>query len=129
MLKTETTERRRIQRLHILEPLPGKIRGKNVHVLDVSLRGVRVAHGEILGPVGEECELSFEWEGQTVVLECRIRRSAVQRIGKASYARTLYHSGLEIRSGRSLDVLREIIESHVEKVLEEQKAKARGEED
>ncbi len=125
MLKTETTERRRVQRLHILEPLPGKIRGRNVYVLDVSLRGARVAHGEILGPVGDECELSFEWEGRSMVLECRIRRSAVQRVGKASYARTLYHSGLEIRSGRSHDLLRELIASNVQKALEDAKAKAR----
>lgn len=123
-MKADTSERRRIQRLHILEPLPGKIRGRSVHVLDVSLRGVRVAHGDTLGAVGEECELSFEWEGQTVVLDCRLRRSAVQRIGTASYARTLYHSGLEIRSVRSLEMLRQIIESHVTKALDEQKAKA-----
>ena len=123
-MKADTSERRRIQRLHILEPLPGTIRGRNVHVLDVSLRGVRVAHGDALGDVGEECELTFQWEGQTVVLDCRIRRSAVQRIGTASYARTLYHSGLEIRSARSMKVLRGMIESHVERTLDEQKAKA-----
>jgi hypothetical protein len=127
MLKPEPTERRRVQRLHLLEPLPGKIRGKKVHVLDVSLGGVRVAHGDALGPVGEECELVFEWEGQDVVLDCRIRRSAVQRIGAAAYARTLYHSGLEIRpSGRSLAVLRSMIEAYIERVLEEQRANARG---
>ena len=128
MLKTETTERRRVQRLHILEPLPGKIRGRSVYILDLSLRGVRVAHNEILGPVGEECELSFEWEGATVILECRIRRSAVQRVGKASYARTLYHSGLEIRSTRSNEVLRQLVESHVKKAIEDAKAKARDQE-
>jgi hypothetical protein len=127
MLKNESTERRRVQRIHLLEPLGGKIRGKKVHVLDISLRGVRVGHSEVLGSVGEECELSFEWEGQTLVLDCRIRRSTVQRIGKAAYARTLYHSGLELRpSGRSLQGLREMIEEHVERALDEQKADARG---
>jgi hypothetical protein len=127
MLKTETTERRRVQRVHLLEPLPGRIRGKNVHVLDVSLRGVRVAHSEVLGPAGEGCELSFVWEGRPLVLDCRLRRSTVQRIGKASYARTLYHSGLEVRpSGRSLEGLRELIKTHVERALDEQKANARG---
>lgn len=125
--KSEPTDRRRVQRLHMLEPLPGRIRGRNVHVLDVSMRGILVAHGEALGHVGDECELSFEWEGQPVVLDCWIRRSAVQRIGSASYARTLYHSGLEIRpSGRSLALLRELIETQVERALEEQRAKPRN---
>lgn len=125
--KPEPSERRRVQRLHMLEPLPGKIRGRSVHVLDVSVRGILVAHGEALGHVGDECELSFEWGGRPVVLDCWIRRSAVQRVGSASYARTLYHSGLEIRpSGRSMDVLRELIEAQVERALEEQKTKPRN---
>ncbi len=121
-------ERRRVQRVRLIDPLPGNIDGLRVFVVDVSRQGLRVAHQESLGPQGERRRIEFEWDGNRVAVEGTLTHTRVQRVGVASYARSIYHSGFTIAtlSTRSEQVLRDIISWHVERALDEQKANARG---
>ena len=114
------SERRRLQRVKLLAPLPGRIGAQRVFVLDVSRTGVRVAHQEAIGSPGDRRTVEFEWDGRRVALECTLRHSQMQR--------RIQHSGFTIvaPSPESDEVLREIIASHVERALDEQKANARG---
>jgi hypothetical protein len=110
------------------KPLAGKIEAQRVFILDVSRTGMRVAHQEKVGAPGERRIIEFEWDGRHVALECTLRHSQVQRIGTASYARSMYHSGFTIASPspESEAILREMLTRHVERALVEQKAGARG---
>jgi len=121
-------ERRRLQRVKLLEPLAGKVAGQRVFILDISRSGVRVAHQESLGAQGERYPIEFEWDGRYIVFDATLTHTRAHRVGAASYARSVYHSGFTIASiaPRSEAALREMIAWHVERALDEQKANARG---
>lgn len=123
-----TPERRRYQRIHLLQPVPGVAADRQVMLVDLSLCGVRVAHQEPIGRVGSECPVSFEWQGERADLQCVIARTSVQRIRKAGYATTIYHSGLRIDeyTPEVGAVLRDIVRVHVDRALDEQRANAMG---
>ena len=117
-----------MQRIKLIDPLPGNIDGQRVVIVDISRQGLRVAHQESLGPQGERRRIEFEWDGHRVAVEGTLTHTRVERLGVASYARSIYHSGFTIAtiSTRSEQVLREMIAWHVERALDEQKANARG---
>jgi hypothetical protein len=125
---TAPFERRRVQRVKLLEPLAGKVAGQRVFILDISRRGVRVAHQESLGQPGQRCAIEFEWDGNYIVFDATLTHTRAQRVGTASYARSVYHSGFTIAAiaPRAEKALRAMIAWHVERALDEQKANARG---
>lgn len=124
----EFTERRCVQRVRLPQPLRGTIGGTRIFVMDISLRGVRVAHQESIGDIGDPCLLGCEWAGRPMELTCTVVRTQVQRPADAKSGRTLYHSGLEIQqvAPASAKLLRAIIEHHIAMAIDEQKANARG---
>jgi hypothetical protein len=124
----EETERRRVQRVRLMQPLRGMAGSQRVFVLDLSVHGIRIAHQEELGRAGEACLLTFEWEGIHISVHCRISHTQVLRAGSPSRSRTLMHSGLEIEgaSNEARTTLRTMIEAHVLRAIDEQKANARG---
>ena len=125
---SDSLERRRLQRVRLLEPLAGTIDGRRVFILDASRHGLRIAHQHHLGAQGNGHRVEFEWDGHYVVLEATMQHTRMHRTGVASYARTVYHSGFTITSiaPRSEEGLRALIAWHVERALDEQKANARG---
>jgi len=125
---SNSSERRRVQRVRLLEPLRGSIDSVKVFVLDLSLRGIRVAHQEAIGDVGDLVALRCEWEGRRIEAMCSVVRTQVHRAADARNARTLYHSGLEFQqvSASAGIALRSIVETHIARAIDEQKANARG---
>jgi hypothetical protein len=115
------SERRRLQRVTLLQPLRGRIDAQRVFIVDVSRTGIRVAHQESIGAPSEPRIVEFEWEGRRVALECTLRHTH-------DHLGIYYHSGFSVAAAApgSEDVLREIIARHVERALDEQKANARG---
>jgi hypothetical protein len=71
--------------------------------------------------------LRSEWEGHPIELHCVIIHTRIHRAPSAT-VQSLHHSGLSIREARdrSTETLRAIIESHVSRAMDEQKANARG---
>ncbi len=120
-------ERRRVQRVRLIQPLRGTVGEQKIFVLDVSLLGLRIVHQEPLGNLRDECRLIFEWQGGRIELRCRIVRSELQR-PVSGPSRTLYHSGLEIvfAPPQSREHLAALIHDHVSRAVDEQKANARG---
>ena len=125
---SNSLERRRVQRVRLLEPLRGTLDSVRVFVVDLSLRGVRVAHQDGIGDIGDLVALRCEWEGRRIEAMCSVVRTQVHRAGDARNARTLYHSGLELQqvSASAGIALRSIVETHIARALDEQKANARG---
>ncbi|HUP46997.1 MAG TPA: PilZ domain-containing protein [Thermoanaerobaculia bacterium] len=112
--------RRRFDRVHLTTPLPAKIGGGRGFILDVSLSGFRVAHQHLVS-VDTACVVEVEWQGDRAVIDCRVIRTHAHR---ASTSR-VYHTGLEMLSSPAT-LIRELIEWHVLRALDEQKANARG---
>ena len=121
-------ERRSVQRVRLPEPLRGLSGSARIFVIDVSLRGLKIAHQEVLGRVDDVCPIRFEWNGHNLEMSAAIRRTEVRRAAARPGEKTLYHSGLEITkiSPYSAAFLRDLVESHVIRALDEQKANARG---
>jgi hypothetical protein len=122
------TERRRFQRVRILDQVRGLIGETRIFVVDASLSGLRVVHQDDLPRPGSKCTTSFTWHGRKITLECEVQRTVVRRAAKSTHERPLYESGLIIigARGESSSSLREMIERHVMMALDERKANARG---
>jgi hypothetical protein len=115
------TERRRVQRVRLPNPMRATLDGTRVFILDLSLRGLRVLHQEPLAHQAGTCVVVTEWDGARIELQCTIVRT-----GK--HPQNRYQSGLSIVSaaGASHETLRALVAHHVERALDEQKANARG---
>jgi hypothetical protein len=120
-------EHRRVMRVNLLQPVVGVAGEERVYILDASIRGVRVSHRTLFAPRAD-CNIGFEWDGSPIDLVGTVRWTKLQRLGSAAYAKSIYQSGLEI-STISLEAqmaLRSLVEAHVERALDEQKANAKG---
>lgn len=120
-------ERRGIQRVGFLQPLRGRIGDTKVFVVNACLRGFCVAHQEWIGEIGDHIRLVFDHDGSSIRAECEIRWNRVHRPGTHS-SKAIFHSGMKIVSiseehSRSLI---ELVEIHVSRALDEQKANAKG---
>ena len=127
-LSSDRFERRSVQRVRLPEPLRGSSGSARVFVIDISLRGLKIAHQDVLGRVDDVCPVRFEWSGRSIELSATIRRIEVRRPPSRPGEKTLYHSGMEIAkiSPYSAAALRELIEYHISRAIDEQKANARG---
>ena len=120
-------DRRQFERVQLYDPVPGRVGTIDVYIMDVSLEGLRVAHQRPLGVSGSVHPVQFQWQGASARLQCAIVRTELQRVGHASFSKTLYHSALKISPpGHVPAILREIVQSLVMRALDEQKANARG---
>lgn len=117
-----------MQRVRLPQPLKATLDGTRVFIIDLSLRGVRVLHQDDVGRVGASGVVRAQWDGHRIELHCRIVRTALHRAAEHATGRAQYHSGLAITeaAGASDVTLRRLIEHHVERALDEQKANARG---
>jgi hypothetical protein len=117
------TRQREISRITLRQPIVATACGERVRIVDASIRGVRVAHSHLLND-RDRCPIAFDWNGREIEFVGRVRWTKLQRSGAAQS----YQSGLEIAAidQRSTAGLRNMIESHVTRALDEQKANARG---
>lgn len=120
-------ERRSVQRVRLIDRLRGTVGTTRIFIADVSTSGLRALHQEQIGKPGDVVTVAFAWEGRPVTLRCEIVRSLLFR-SETSTGRSLFHSGLKIiEAALSARIaLRELIEAHVARALDEQKANARG---
>lgn len=121
----ESLERRRLQRVRLPQPLNATVDGERAIVVDISLHGLRVVHPDPIR--GRTCVVKAEWDGHLLAFQCTLVRTLQHRTAGFG-GRMLHHSGLSITdAGReSKASLRRLIEHHVERALDEQKANARA---
>jgi hypothetical protein len=121
------SETRRVQRVHLAQPVLARLGATQVRLVDVSVLGARVEHHVPL-LAGGRTRLSFRWDDEEIVTECRIVRSRLERFSVGGDGLTIYHSGLEFENvapemrGR----LKAMIARFISRALEEQKLNARG---
>lgn len=127
---TKRVERRRPQRVRLTPQLKGTSGDQKIVVRDVSLTGIGIAHRDPLGDPGTETRVVIEWDGHRILLRCELRWSHKQHVGQGAYAKTIYHSGMRILDALTPEsaqlLLRDLVEYHVVRALDEQKANARG---
>lgn len=118
---------RRVQRVHLAQPLIARLGATRVVLVDVSVLGARVEHHVPL-VAGAFSRLGFEWNGQTIDVDCRIVRSRLERFSVGPDGLTVYHSGLEFgrMTEQTRGALKELIGGFISRALEEQKLNARG---
>jgi hypothetical protein len=121
-------ERRRYQRVTIIDPIRGRASDARIVLSDVSLNGLRVLHQSELPRKGASCSVTFEWHGRGVDIECSVRWTEVHLAAKTQFDKTTWVSGLHITRfhGDSRDIIRALIERYVLRALDERKANARG---
>jgi hypothetical protein len=122
-------DKRQLHRVTLARPCEAQVDGKRAFIVGVSLDGLRVAQQSHPGAIGETRTVAFEWEGQKVSALCELRWLQIQQnMGRASYAKSLYHVGYYIleASHESHLILRQIVLEYVMRALDEQKANARG---
>lgn len=119
--------RRRVERIQLPEPINGMLGVLSVQILDIGLMGAKIQHDEPLDE-GASSHLRFFWRGDEINVLARVTRGVT---ATGQYGEEIFQSGLEFleASGDSGKVLRELITAHVTRLLEEQKANARGERD
>ncbi|HUP45673.1 MAG TPA: PilZ domain-containing protein [Thermoanaerobaculia bacterium] len=118
---------RRVQRIHLAQPLLARLGSTPVVLVDLSTLGARVEHTTPM-QAGGRARLAFTWEEQEISIECRIVRSRLERFSVGADGLTVYHSGLEFED-ISADVkaaIRNMIAQFIGRALEEQKLNARG---
>ena len=122
------SERRRYQRVRLVDQVRGVVDETRIVVIDVSLNGLRVLHQDELPRVGETCVVKFLWDGHMIALDCVVKRTLLRRPPKSALERPLFESGLQIDDvrGEAATTLRKLIEAHVLRALDERKANARG---
>lgn len=118
---------RRVQRVHLAQPLIARLGAAQVVLVDLSVLGARVEHHTPLA-AGAHTRLGFEWEDRSILLPCRIVRSRLERFSAGGDGLTVYHSGLEFHrvDDESKALLKEMIGIFISRALEEQKLNARG---
>lgn len=121
----ESLERRRLQRVRLPQPLNATVDGQRAMVVDISLHGLRLVHPDPIR--AKTCVVKTEWDGHVLAFQCTVVRT-LQHRSAAFGGRMVHHSGLSITCAEteSKAALRRLIEHHVERALDEQKANARG---
>ena len=118
---------RRVQRVHLAQPLLARLGATQVVLVDVSILGARVEHHVPL-LAGGHAKLSFTWEDAEIATDCRIVRSRLERFSVGADGLTVYHSGLEFENMRTeiKTRLKDMIALFIKRALDEQKLNARG---
>lgn len=121
-------ERRKVSRVKLPQPLGGRIGNARIFLVDASVEGLRVAHQGTVPAVGQTCRLSFEWQGQSIELDCEVIHNSIFKLAKSAGEKSIYHAGLRIANaaGESRSVLRQLVADCIVRALDEQKANARG---
>ncbi|MBV9495502.1 MAG: PilZ domain-containing protein [Acidobacteria bacterium] len=118
---------RRVQRIHLAQPVMARLGSAHVVLVDISVLGARVEHHTPLS-AGNRAHLSFSWDESEIMADCRVVRSRLERFSVGSDGLTVYHSGLEFENlpGDTRSRLKEMIGGFISRALEEQKLNARG---
>jgi hypothetical protein len=106
----------------------GKSGTAHVYVIDVSVNGLRLAHQGTIPPPGQSCGVEFDWEGAPIALQCTVIHNSLFKLARSAAEKSVYHAGVEITeaSAESRAALRTMVSDCVARVLDEQKANARG---
>src|SRR4051794_13662427 len=112
---------RRVQRVHLAQPVTARLGVSQVILVDLSVLGARIEHHTPLAS-GTRARLSFDLDDEQIAADCRIVRSRLERFSVGADGLTIYHSGLEFENiaNATRDMLKAIIGRFISRALEEQ---------
>lgn len=119
-------DRREFQRLKLLKPILGTVNGQGVLILDIGVGGAFIEHYGQAAP-GDQFHLTFVSDGASLEFACEVRRSFIVRT--ASDESQVSHTGVRFIKAldESAELLEKMIASFISRILEAQRANARGE--
>lgn len=120
-------ERRRAERIQLEQPISGHADKQAVVIVEVGLLGALIEHGSPFD-VDSEARLLFSVGPKTIAIDCTVARSEIDAVRSETTGAPVYRSGLEFMHavGDSTALLRELIASHVTRMMDTHKANARG---
>jgi hypothetical protein len=123
-MSTRLAHLRHVERIHLAQPVAGRIGGKQVVIRDVSLSGCRAEH-DFTVKVGADIRIAFTWHGEEISLAARVLRCKLETFDSGI---TIYQSGHHFieNNDSTRRTLRKLIADELVHALEEQKANARG---
>jgi hypothetical protein len=121
-------EKRHVERVRLQDPLAAFINNRRVWIVDLGLLGCRIEHNEPI-EAGKPVTLLFHWGGEDIAIDCTITRCEMQPLLMETREISIYHSGVEFgkSSPNAASAVRRIVAAEVMRLLDAQKANARGE--
>jgi hypothetical protein len=114
-------ERREFQRLPLSEGVPADFGGTSVRLVEIGISGARLEHGE-RETVGRTGRLSFDWENESIAIDCEIVRSGLAPGSDGEGGHSTHHSGVVFVGAdeSSAEALRRALSSAVMRRLGQQ---------
>ena len=114
--------------MHLGVPIPGHADKQAVKIVEVGLLGALIEHDAPFA-ADSEARLLFSVGPKTIAVDCTVARSEIDAVRSESTGTPVYRSGLEFvhAVGDSTALLRDLIASHVTRMMDAHKANARGE--
>lgn len=118
---------RRVERVHLPQPLLGRLGAAQVVLVDISTMGACIEHHQPIHANGHT-KLVFRWDDSEITAECRVVRSRLERFSVGAAGLTVYHSGIEFEglTQEAAAAIMRLIEAFITRALEEQKLNAHG---
>ena len=119
--------KREFERVHFEHPIPARLSGQPVAVIDLAIGGARLL-GTTRVPPSSNHDLDIEWDGQTIRLKCSVTRCVIQAFAAKKDDKSTYEIGVRIVEtiGDADKKLHHMIAEFVLKAIEEQRANWNG---
>jgi hypothetical protein len=113
--------------VHLAPPIHGEFDGIPIEIIELSISGLRVRHEMRLLRIKTH-RVRFTWNERRAELKCELVRTIISGLSRKAGEPTLYESGMRITEAtdESTNIVRDLVEDHVIRSINEQLANARG---
>jgi hypothetical protein len=119
--------KREFERVHFEHPIPARLSGQPVALLDLAIGGARLL-GTTRVPPASDHALEVDWEGETIRLKCSVTRCVIQAFAAKKDDKSTYEIGVRIVEtvGDADKKLHHMIADFVLRAIDEQRANWNG---
>ena len=119
--------KREFERVHFEHPIPARLSGQAVALIDLAIGGARLLGTSRVVPSSQH-DLRIEWEGEAIDLKCTVTRCVIQTFATKPDQKSTYEIGIRIVEtvGDADKKIHHLIGTFVLKAIEEQRANWAG---
>ena len=119
--------KREFERVHFEHPIPARLSGQPVAVIDLAIGGARLLGTSRVIPASKH-DLRIDWEGQAIEVKCTVTRCVIRTFATKPDDKSTYDIGVQILEtvGDADRQLHHLIATFVLKAIEEQRANWNG---
>lgn len=119
--------KRQFERVHFEHPIPARLSGQPVALLDLAIGGARLLGTTRVQPASMH-DLRIDWEGQAILLKCTVTRCVIQVFAAKQDQKSTYEIGVRITEsvGDADRLMHNLIGTFVLKAIDEQRANWNG---